>query len=263
MSYGLTPYDKRSYKESKRRRKQALRADKTGKIMPFSTARQRLIAIVSIIVAVALLVVAGVYIYKICNKSEITENMIEESVVSQSELLLVVNRQNPLSKEYVPNLKDFRGSKVNTIAYESLEQLFEKAESEGIELKIKSAYISFEEQNILYNNKLNEFIKNPDYTLVRAQATAQKYVPQAGCSEAQTGLLIDFDLSDVNTKAFIERHCVNYGFILRYPQDKEDITHLNPSETLYRYVGKDNAIKMRSYGMCLEEYKEYLDLQTM
>lgn len=263
MSYGFTPYDKKSYKESKRRRKQALKAEKTGKIQPYGTARRKIIIIISIITAVAVLTVAGYYIYNQNTQSKSTESVTQNATVPQSELLVIVNRQNPLSKDYVPNLQDYNGVKVSSIAFESIKEMADKAKQEGIELKINSAYISYEEQNILYSNKLDELLSNPDYTLVRAQATAQKYVPQAGCSEAQTGLLLDFDITDKNTEAFIERNCVNYGFILRYPEDKEDITHLNPSDTIYRYVGKENAVKMRSFGMCLEEYNEYLDLQTM
>lgn len=261
MSYGLTPYDKKSYKESKRRRKQALKADKTGKIQPYGTARRKVIIL--IVIAIALLAVAICCIYSLSNQNNVSDTTIQEITVNQEELLVMVNRQNPLEKDFVPKLSEFQGFQVSSIAYKDIQKFFEKAEQEGIELKIKSAYISFEEQNILFNNKLNELLSNSDYTKVRAEAMAQKYIPKAGCSEAQTGLLIDFDIADTTTKAFIERNCVNYGFILRYPQDKEDIIHLFPSETTYRYVGKDNAIKMRSFGMCLEEYNEYLDLQTL
>ena len=45
---------------------------------------------------------------------------------------------------------------------------------------------------------------------------------------------------------------------MRYPSDKEDITKISGNNYLYRYVGKDNAVKMRTYGMCLEEYNDYL-----
>lgn len=262
MSYGLTPYDKKSYKESKRRRKQALKADKTGKIKPYGTARKKA-KIISVIVAIALIAVAICCIYSLNNKKEASDDTAHTATIGQEDLLIMVNRQNPLEKDFVPELSELNGVLVNSIAYNDTLQLLKKAEQEGIELKIKSAYISFEEQSVLYNNKLEEFLLNPDYTKVRAEAIAQKYMPQAGCSEAQTGLLIDFDIADTNTKAFVERNCINFGFILRYPQDKEDVTHIYPSETAYRYVGKDNAIKMRSFGMCLEEYNEYLDLQTI
>jgi len=260
MSYGLTPYDKKSYKESKRRRKQALKADKTGKIQPYGTARKKIIII---FVVIALLAVAICCIYNLSNQDNVSDNTIQETAVNQEELLVMVNRQNPLEEDFVPELTEINGFQVNSIAYEDTLKLLEKAEQDGITLKMKSVYISYKEQKMLYKNKFEEFLSNPDYTKVRAEAMAQKYVPKAGCSEAQTGLLIDFDITDINTRAFIERNCVNFGYILRYPQDKEDVTHLYPSETVYRYVGKDNAIKMRSFGMCLEEYNEYLDLQTL
>ena len=86
-------------------------------------------------------------------------------------------------------------------------------------------------------------------------------MPKGGCSEAQTGLLIGFDVADKKTSAFIERECINYGFVQRYPKDKEDVTKISESKTLYRYVGIENAKKMRSFNMCLEEYSEYVSLQ--
>lgn len=262
MSYGLTPYDKKSYRESKRRRKQALKADKTGKILPYRTARRKAI-IIFVVIAIALLAGIICCIYKMNNKNDVSDTTDQNTVVSQDDLLIMVNRQKPLEKDFVPELSEFQGFQVNSLAYEDLIRFFEKAEEDGVDLKINSAYISFEEQNTLFNNKFNELLSNTDYTKVRAEAMAQKYVPKAGCSEAQTGLLIDFNVSDVTTKSFIERNCVNFGFILRYPEDKDEVIHLYPSETVYRYVGKDNAIKMRSFGMCLEEYKEYLNLQTL
>ena len=82
----------------------------------------------------------------------------------------------------------------------------------------------------------------------------------AGCCEAQTGLLVSFDVSNSHNKSFLERECIRYGFILRYPEGKDEVTHINPSESLYRYVGKENAEKMRAFDMCLEEYAEYRDV---
>ena len=86
----------------------------------------------------------------------------------------------------------------------------------GVEIKLVSSYVSFDEQETLYHEKLSEFLSNPEYTEVRAQAAAQKLVPKGGCSEAQTGLLIGFDVSNKKTSAFIERECINYGFVQRY-----------------------------------------------
>lgn len=261
MSYGFSPYDKKSYKDSKRRRKQALKAERTGKIEPLSTAKRRAIIIVCILLAVAVSF-GGWFVYsKYFKKSDNKSLSQQAEQFADEELLTIINRQNPLDSADVPELADFQNVKVNVLLLDSLDEMCDKAEEEGIELEVISGYVSYDEQDTLYNEKLSEFLANPDYTQVRAQAAAQKLVPPAGCSEAQTGLLIGFDVSDSQALAFIERNCVNYGFVQRYPQDKEDLTHIAHSKSLYRYVGKDNAIKMRSYHMCREEYSEYLALQ--
>ena len=69
---------------------------------------------------------------------------------------------------------------------------------------------------------------------------------------------MSFNTDDSKVKNFIGNDCIEYGFVLRYPSDKEDITKISGNNYLYRYVGKDNAVKMRTYGMCLEEYNDYL-----
>lgn len=262
MSYGLTPYDKKSYKASKKRRKQALKAERTGRIEPLITAKRRAIVVSCILLAFAVAVV-GWFVFGKYFTDDKTNLLQQDEQSANEELLAVVNRQNSLDSSYVPELDDFQNVKVNVLALDGLEKMTEMAKEQGIVLKINSAYVSYEQQNELYNEKLSEFLANPDYTQVRAQAVAQKLVPQAGCSESQTGLLIDFDVTDEKAQAFVERNCVNYGFILRYPQDKEDLTHMQYSNSLYRYVGKDNAVKMRSYNMCLEEYAEYLSFQKL
>lgn len=263
MSYGLTPYDKKSYKASKRRRRQAKRAESTGKILPFSVERRRIIAAVCIAVA---LIGATVGVYFACNaifftvpeKNKTVQRIEQEK---SSELMRVVNRRNPLTSDFIPSLTEYGSFRVNTLAAENLKALISKAEKNGVQIKLTSAYISFDEQNTLYKETLSKLLQNPDYTNVRAQAAAQKLVPPAGCSEAQTGLLVGFDMSNEKTAAFIGRNCVDFGFVQRYSKDKEDITRMSENKTLYRYVGADGAVKMRSYNMCLEEYAEYISLQ--
>ncbi len=261
MSYGFTPYDKKSYKESKKRRKQALRAAKTGRILPYGTIRRRVVVCLCAVVLAVGMIVGGYALYAIFFRD--TESAIAENPKTEesSELLLIVNRNNPLEQSYVPKLSDYISFKVNTLAYDDLSHFLDEAKSQEISLDLTSAYISYDEQQKIYNEKLNEFLADPQYTAVRAQAAVQKIVPQGGNSEAQTGLLVSFDVSSEQTEAFLERNCINYGFILRYPEDKENITLMSGSKNIYRYVGKDNALKMRSYNMCLEEYVDYLSEQ--
>lgn len=261
MSYGLTPYDKKRYRDSKRRRRQAAKASKTGRILPFSTARRRLVIAIAVVVIVIGASVSGYFVYNAFADKTETKSAQQLEQEQSEELLRVVNSTNPLSADYVPKLKSYGDFKVNSLAENNLENFCNKAKESGIEINLVSAYVSFDEQEKLYSEKLSEFLANPDYTEVRAQAAAQKLVPRGGCSEAQTGLLIGFDMTDEKTVAFIERECINFGFVQRFPKDKEDVTKMSENKMLYRYVGIENAKKMRSFNMSLEEYSEYVSLQ--
>lgn len=261
MSYGLTPYDKKRYRDSKRRRRQAAKASKTGRILPFSTARRRLVIAIAVVVIVIGASVGGYFVYNAFADKTETKSAQQLEQEQSEKLLRVVNSTNPLSADYVPKLKSYGDFKVNSLAENNLENFCNKAKESGIEINLVSAYVSFDEQENLYSEKLSEFLANPDYTEVRAQAAAQKLVPRGGCSEAQTGLLIGFDMTDEKTVAFIERECINFGFVQRFPKDKEDVTKMSENKMLYRYVGIENAKKMRSFNMSLEEYSEYVSLQ--
>lgn len=262
MSYGFSHYDKKSYKESKKRRKQALVAAETGRILPYASTRRKVTIVLVVTVIVVALVAGGFAFASYLSKSENANQTEDVYKVSSEELLRLVNKANPLDKEYVPQLKEVDSVKINALIYDDLQGFIAKAKEKGIELKINSAYISFEEQQKLYEEKLNGLLQNPDYTQVRAEATAQKIVPRGGESEFQTGLMLEFNLTDAETTSFLERECVNYGFILRYPKDKESVTSVAHNNAIYRYVGVENAVNMRSFNMCLEEYNEYLSQQV-
>ena len=261
MSYGLTPYDKKRYRDSKRRRRQAAKASKTGRILPFSTARRRLVIAISVAVIIVGLALGGYFAYNAFADKAESKSVQQIEQEQSEEFLRVVNSSNPLSDDYVPKLKSYGRFKVNSLAENNLKNFCNKAKESGVDIRLVSAYISFDEQEKLYSEKLSKYLANPDYTEVRAQAAVQKLVPKGGCSEAQTGLLVGFDTSDEKTVAFIERECINFGFVQRYTKDKEDITKMSENETLYRYVGIDNAKKMRSFNMSLEEYSEYIVVQ--
>lgn len=264
MSYGSTPYDKKRYRESKRRRKQAMKAEQTGRILPFSTARRRVIICVCIAAAV-LCAALGAYVvyfnYENSGASVNKNTSYAAGYDETEELLRVVNTGNMLAPDYVPQLENFGDFKVNTLACGELESLISQALKDGIELNVVSAYISYDEQQSLYEEKFNSYLSDSEYTEVRAAAAAQKSVPKAGCSEAQTGLLIGFDVSDPSSEAYLQRNCIKYGFVQRYTADKADVTKMNENKSLFRYVGADNAKKMRALNMCLEEYSDYILLQ--
>ncbi|MCH5297894.1 MAG: M15 family metallopeptidase [Ruminococcus sp.] len=258
MSGCLTPYDKKAYRESKRRRKQALKADKTGRIMPFSTTKRRIIIAISITVTIFVTAVCGYFLFAYFNDVEGT-NAQYVSEFEEKELLMIVSQSNPLDDSYVPHLENFEGYKINTLMLDSLKEMYDDANSEGINLKIINAYIPFDTQQEMYEQKLEELLSNSDYTLVRAESEANRTVPKGGNSEFQTGLLVDFDINDAKVSAWLELNCVKYGFILRYPEGSEDVCNHTVSNSIYRYVGRENAVNMRSYNMILEDYNLYLE----
>ncbi len=256
----MTNEEKKSYKSSKKRRKQAVIAAETGRIVPIDSGRKKAVLIGGIaflFLVAAISAVGGYYVYSDSH----TES--EKEAKTQNKMLLrVVNRSNPLDSSYTPVLTEAAGVRVCEDIADDLGEMLEAAAKSGIELKCISGYISYEEQDALYSAKLEEIKKLSDLSEVRAQSEAAKLVPRAGENEAQTGLLVDFDTNDERAETFLKRDCVKYGFVRRYTEEKEDITGIKSSRSLYRYVSKEHAVKMRSFGMCLEEYADYLSVQS-
>ncbi len=185
----------------------------------------------------------------------------EES--GDDELLRVVNKTNPLEKSFVPELKEYDGYSVSVLADEQLNKLLADADKSGVNLSVESAYISYEEQARLYNKAFKAKLKNSSLTEVRAQAKTEAITPQAGNSEAQTGLLVTFKtngkFSGSDASIWLRSNSFKYGFIERYPADKTDETSMNANPKAYRYVGIDNAEMMRSLNKSLNEYVVYIN----
>lgn len=177
----------------------------------------------------------------------------------------MVNKDNPLSLDYIS--KDMVKPKILFIesateeekymqkqASEAVEELIKDASKSGIELIGTSAYRSYNKQQEIYENNVN----------IRGQEEADKYAAHAGKSEHQTGLAIDitnkerwFDKSTKEAQ-WLANNAHRFGFILRYPEGKEDITGYNYEPWHIRYVGKDNAEKIYREGITLEEYRKQL-----
>lgn len=257
---GLSPYDRKQYRESKRRRRQALAQSETGFIKPYRRKNNLLPVIIGIAVLCAAAVAAAVSFRYVSLPQ--TQASVNRTALMKEERLRPVNKSHPMKKNDVPPLAEYQGIRVHKAIVGDLSALCEAANRQGISLKLVKGYVSFDEQQQLYENNLAEFLKQPGYTQVRAQAAARRVVPEAGCCEAQTGLYVEFDVHDAHVKAFLERECIRYGFIRRFAENKEEQTHMQHSDAAYRYAGKEDAEKMRAFDMCLEEYNDYLDSQS-
>lgn len=227
------------------------------------------IAIVVVII-LAFLVGVGVPLYNYYLNQPTAEYSyaeIKSEVFTNEEkdlLITPVNRFNPLSKDYVPELQQVENVQVNTLMVENLERLLEAAKADGVNLQLVSGYISYEEQTQMYNNAFSSIKEQNSYTDIKAEAETVKTVSKPGESEAQTGLLVTFADGDnttfLNSKSFfwLEANATEYGFVLRYPENKLEITSKSYNPQCYRFVGEEYANKMKIYHLTLEEYKEYL-----
>ena len=138
-------------------------------------------------------------------------------------------------------------------------------------MQICSAYRTIEKSAELYQRKVQQYL-NAGYSQAKAESEAAKWVAPPGTSEHHTGLAMDIVSSDYwgqysdlehdyekfDSFKWMYEHCAEYGFILRYPKDKQDITGITYEPWHYRYVGVEVATYIMENGLCLEEY---LDLQ--
>ena len=178
---------------------------------------------------------------------------------------IIVNKYYTLKKDYVPkNLVDISNHYAwgtdNKATQDTL-NAFIKMQTDclnetGIKILINSSYRSYEEQEAVYNN----YVKSYD------EEYADKIAARPGHSEHQTGLSLDiFSTTDTKMKEFensktykwLKKNAYKYGFIIRYPKDKEDITGFSFEPWHYRYVGVDIAKTIYEEDITYEEYYEY------
>ena len=178
--------------------------------------------------------------------------------------LRLANYENILPEDFeveVANIDDTRQFDARAIEY--LNQMMNDMRKSGIaNVWIQSAYRSVERQKELYDNSVQKYLKQGK-TQEEAEKLTDEYINKPGASDHNLGLAVDFNNVDNNfedLKAFkwLKENAENYGFILRYPKDKEDITKISYESWHWRYVGEEHAKKMNELNMCLEEYIEYL-----
>ena len=157
------------------------------------------------------------------------------------------------------------GQSIDRHAYDGLQAMMDDARAEGLDPLICSSYRTQEKQEQLYTNKYNSYIEQ-GYSGDDAKAYAATWVAYPGTSEHQLGLTVDIcsvsnqnlddSQGDTATQQWLMANCYKYGFILRYPSDKSDITGISYEPWHYRYVGKNVAQEIHDKGICLEEYLE-------
>lgn len=172
----------------------------------------------------------------------------------------LVNRDNPLPDDFTVELENLDASrKFDKRAIEPLKQMICDMRDQGIKnIWAQSTYRSIEYQKGLYEKSINKYLKQGK-SQEEAQKLTDEYINRPGTSEHHLGLAVDFNNVDEgfeNTKAYkwLLENASDYGFILRYPKEKEDITGIEYEPWHWRYVGPEHAKKMKEQNLCLEEY---------
>ena len=197
------------------------------------------------------------------NNNWYDEDVIKETDISLKEKMLV-NKFNYLPEGYdddldISNIKNwyaYGNCQILTEVYDEYISMYNAAKEDGMDLVINSGFRTNKEQTELY--------KDMDKT--RGREYADKYAARPGFSEHETGLALDIFTPDYATTSTFENseeyewlinNSYKYGFILRYPKDKEYLTGYAYDSWHFRYVGRDLAKKVYESGLTYDEYYAY------
>lgn len=203
---------------------------------------------------------------------EVNANVLPNGLLTDWNLILLnYEDKNSIGKELIFDKVKFDTQSINARLQDTYEDMYEAAKADGINLYIRSGYRSIQTQQVIYNASVQRYI---DQGMSREEATLEtnKSVEKPGHSEHQTGLALDvispeyhmqiytLDERFAETAAYswLVTNGPKFGFVLRYPADKVEITKMNYEPWHFRYVGVDHALYMQANNYCLEEYIEIL-----
>lgn len=194
------------------------------------------------------------------------DNQGKETINKPDDILVLVNKDRNLSSDYkpndliIPNVRfSFEGNDqkkyLRKEAAEALEELFKEGDNEEIVLYAVSGYRSYARQEVLFNNKVNKI----------GEEAANKLVARPGQSEHHTGLAMDVSSKSVKFSLvekfgetdegkWLKENAHKFGFIIRYPKEKVEITKYSYEPWHIRYVGKEVAAEIYEKNITLEEY---------
>ena len=192
----------------------------------------------------------------------------------EGDLLMLVGPEDPVPDGWVPRelvrleevipegfcTYEHEGILAVPEAAEAWVRLLEAAHADGLtEWCFSEGYRSVEEQRQLLDDTVSRFMSERGLSGERALEAALITVALPGCSEHHTGLAFDITVpgeyfGDTAQYLWMLTHAAEYGFILRYPEEKEDLTGYELEEWHFRYVGTEHAMKISAQGLCLEEY---------
>lgn len=197
----------------------------------------------------------------------------EYHFTSTGDQVLLVNPWNPVPEGYTPDLVGLstdisvEGAQVDRSCYEALLEMIKDCNQAAPRLCVVSGYRTHEYQTDSYNRKVQSYL-NEGYSQADAEKEAATIVAKPGTSEHQLGLAVDIidtrlwaleeEQATLPAQKWLMEHSWEYGFVLRYPKGKIDVTGIIYEPWHYRYVGKELAKELHDLDLTLEEYLDRL-----
>ena len=200
------------------------------------------------------------------SSQETKQQQLAEGFAKEKEeyYLLLANAENPLPQDWSIQTEEVQnGYEMDKRAAPAMREMIQAAKEDGVELMLCSAYRSIEKQQQLFDRSQQAYMaQGMSEEEAYAKTATETAIP--GTSEHQTGLaadivtptyqMLDAGFADTPAGQWLSEHATEYGFVLRYPQDKQEVTGIIYESWHYRFVGKTHAKLMKESGLCLEEY---------
>jgi len=184
----------------------------------------------------------------------------DENFGSEDWNLILVNANNPVPDDYEVELLELsNGERVDVRIYEYLQEMMDAARMDGLSLFVAAGYRSRQEQEELQEEIIKSY-EDEGFSRNMSIKLASERVAEPGTSEHELGIAVDINADYNETSSdtvykWLSDNAYKYGFILRYPSDKTDITGIMYEPWHYRFVGIDAAKIMYEQRICLEEYR--------
>ena len=215
-------------------------------------------------------------IYQQITVAEAREDQAENMVASSKKVyasktvskddwnMILVNEDSPIPEGYEVKLQKLStGQMVDERIVAPLDEMFKAMRAEGMQPMVCSGYRTIEKQHNLFEDDIKQQVRKGS-TYDEAFYKAKEYTAMPGASEHHTGLAVDIvgknyqqlNAAQAKTKEalWLAEHCAEYGFILRYPADKTDVTGIAYESWHFRYVGQEAAKYIMDNGLALEEF---------
>ncbi|MBP9989357.1 MAG: M15 family metallopeptidase [Ruminococcus sp.] len=173
----------------------------------------------------------------------------------------MLSTQRILPDDYTPTIAQVLPSSSISLDYRAVpyyRAMYDAAKRSGITLTPISGYVSIEEQAAEFDEYVSKAVDNGKSKKSAALKAIKKFM-LPGADEHNAGLAIDIcseaeSFEDTNEFAWLQEHSADYGFILRYPKDKESVTGVEFKPWCYRFVGVEAAKTIKANNYTLEEY---------